>query len=527
MMNTDVVVIGSGGAGLISAISALKEGVSVTIMSKTPSGTASSTAYSSGYFTFADGEQSFTDYVKKTIDVGRNINNVKLVKSLGKEAYSALKELESWGITLRFLKDGHATVRDSSKNPIVSGVGLISELKALASQKGVRLLDNVYVTEIIIKDNLVWGVEYCDWTRGTFEQIRCKAVILATGGAGQIYERTDNPSRITGDGYALALKTGLSLVDMEFIQFYPFGIDEPGFPSWMVRLPIIDLARVTDEENFEFLKEQMQIWGIGSGKEISLYARDRTAKLVQETISQGKQVLLHLEDIEREKWDEWDQRKILSCFPNGVRPWDYGPIHISPLEHYFCGGICIDEHSGTSIDGLFACGEVTGGVDGASRIGGNALSNVVSFAIKAGKHSASISSRTTSTGVLPNVRRKNFNLGNNGVNPRDIRAEIKTIAQKHLGPLRKETNVIKAISKLEGIYENIPDLRIEKPLDILLALELEGLLLSAMAVARCALFRKESRGVHSRIDFPSEVLQFEKTQSVKMLDDKLLTSFEK
>ncbi len=526
-MNTDVIVIGSGGAGLISAISALKKGASVTIMSKTPVGTASSTAYSSGYFTFADGELSVDSYIDKTTNVGRNVNNGKLVESLGKEAYSALKELESWGITLRFLKDGHATVRDSSTNPIVSGGGFISELKTLAIKRGVSLLDNVYVTEILVKDNRIWGVEYCDWIKGTFEQIQCKTVILATGGAGQIYQRTDNPSRITGDGYALALKAGLSLVDMEFIQFYPLGIDEPGFPSWMVRLPIIDMARVTDEDNSEFLKEQMQIWGINSGQEISLYARDKTAKLVQEKISQGKKVLLHMEDIQREKWDEWDLKKVRSCFPPSVKPWEYGPIHISPLEHYFCGGICIDENARTSIDGLFACGEVTGGVDGASRVGGNALSNMVSFAMKAGKQSASMSSSSQSIEALPGVRRKDLNCAdNNGIDPGIIRTEIKTIVQKYLGPLRKEKGLTKALSKLEAIYENMPDLRIEKPMDILAALEIEGLLLSSLTVARAALFRQESRGVHCRIDFPSEESRFEKSQFVKMNENKLSTSFE-
>src|SRR6056297_200141 len=120
MESTDVIVIGSGGAGLISAVSALKQGVSVTIMSKTPVGTASSTAYSSGYFTFADGDRNLENYIGKTINVGRNINNRKLVESLGREATHALEELESWGITLRFLNGGHATVRDSSTNPIVS-----------------------------------------------------------------------------------------------------------------------------------------------------------------------------------------------------------------------------------------------------------------------------------------------------------------------------------------------------------------------------------------------------------------------
>lgn len=527
-MNFDVLVIGSGGAGLISALSAIKEGSTVAVLSKTPVGTASSTAYSSGFFTLPYQDLSFQRYFDNTISVGRGINRKDLVETLGKEACLSLKELQSWGVTVRFLKDGHATVRDSSPIPIVSGGGFISELKTLASNKGVRFIENICVTDILVSNKRVYGVEYCDWMKGTYGRIFCNSLILATGGAGQIFKRTDNPSRITGDGYALALKGGLSLVDMEFIQFYPVGFDEPRFPCWMIRLPIIDIARITDEKGEEFLKAKMQEWSIDSGQDISLYARDRTARLIQEKIAQGHEILLHLEDIEKEKWEEWDLRKITSCFPRGLNPWNYGPVHVSPLEHYFSGGIMIDKGAATSIEGLYACGEVTGGVDGASRVGGNALSNMVSFAMKAGKGAASLAYGVSPKPyrLLEEKKAKKISLSDRGIEPCMIREKIKALDQECLGPLRNEKGIRKVISELEDIYRDIPDLKVEKPQDLLGALEIEGLLLSSLVVAYSACSRKESRGVHYRIDFPLEMQDFERSQFVKIQNGQFVTGFD-
>jgi len=528
MLDYEVLVIGSGGAGLISALSAVKEGVKVAVLSKTPVGTASCTAYSSGFFTLPYQDMSFQQYLEKTMMVGRNINRKSLVETLGKEAYTSLKELRSWGITIRFLKDGHATVRDSSATPIVSGGGLVSELKNLAKEKGVSFVEDVFVTRILEKNNRAYGVEYWNWKKGTCQQLFSKAVILATGGAGQIFRRTDNPSRITGDGYALALKSGLSLVDMEFIQFYPLGFDEPRFPSWMIRLPIIDIARITDKKGNEFLQDKMKEWKINSGKEISLYARDRTARLIQENIAQGKEVFLHLEDIPEDKWSEWDLRKISSCFPEGLKPWNYGPVHVSPLEHYFCGGIRIDERSSTSMEGLYACGEVTGGVDGASRVGGNALSNMVRFALRAGKESAILSTSSSPEPLTSSehVEANNSSFHEGGIDPSEVRKEIQTLNHKYLGPLRNEQGLRDLLAKLEDIYGSIPELRKGRPYDQLVALEIESLILSSLAVATSAISRKESRGVHYRTDYPSELPCFERSQSVEMKEEVLKTSFE-
>lgn len=530
MIQTDVVVIGSGGAGLIAAVSSAKEGSSVAVLSKTATGSASATAYSSGFFTFPDNDMSVEEYRDHVRRVGKNLSRENLLEALGEDAFASLLQLRSWGATVRFLGGGHATITDSARVSIASGGGLISELRDLAAAHGAVFVENVFVTHILIRDNRVFGVDYLDWTKGETGRIFCKAVVLATGGAGQIFRRTDTPSRLTGDGYALALEAGLALEDMEFVQFYPLGFDEPRFPSWMIRLPILDMARLTDSSGREFLKEEMKTRGISDGMGVSLFARDMAARLIQEKIDIGEEVLLHLEEIEKSCWTEWDLSKTLGCYPQGISPWEYGPVHVSPLAHYFCGGVRIDPQTSTSVEGLFACGEVTGGVDGAGRVGGNALTNMVFYGIRAGKEAALICRSPSPLPFIKGPENKvncSSLVNGRGLPPRIVRNEIKKLNQECLGPLREESAILKGIAVLEGYRNELPMLKAERATDLLEALELRSLLLSSLAVAYSALCRRESRGVHYRTDYPCEVLRYERSQKVKIEVGKFITGFEK
>lgn len=527
MNQADIVVIGSGGAGLIASIASAREGVSVAVLSKTATGSASATEYSSGFFTLPDKAMSIGQYIEHVRSVGKGLSREDLLGYLGESAYSSLQDLGSWGVTLRFLGKGHATIIDSAKIPVASGAGMLSELRHLATDHSVKFFENVFVTDLLVSNNRVFGVDYCDWTKGSTGRIYCKSVVIATGGAGQIFRRTDSPSRITGDGYALALKAGLALEDMEFVQFYPLGFDEPRFPCWMIRLPILDIARLTDRAGGEFLKQEMEDRGIKDGMEVSLFARDMAAKLIQEKVDHGDEVLLHLEDIDRSLWNEWDLRKTMGCYPQGVKPWDYGPVHVSPLAHYFCGGVKIDTSTATSIDGLFACGEVTGGVDGASRVGGNALSNMVTFGIRAGREAAK-KSRLPSPrpfAGIENNKERHFPSGR-GVEPRRARNEIRSLTQGCLGPLREERSIRRAISVLEDcLGREFPMIRIDRPQDLLEALELESMLITSLSVAYSALSREESRGVHYRTDFPYERDEYGRSQAVRIENGRFLTAF--
>lgn len=521
-----MIVIGSGGAGLTAAVSSAMEGCSVTVLSKTATGAASATSYSSGFFTFPDDDLSADEYKDLVRGVGKNLSREDLLEALGERARDCLLQLRSWGATVRFLGGGHATVIDSARIPMTSGSGLVSELRGIASAKSVAFLENVFVTRLLVDGGRVYGADYLDWTTGEAGRVFGKAVILATGGASQVFLRSDTPARVTGDGYALALESGLPLEDMEFIQFYPLGFDEPHFPCWMIRLPVLDLARLTDGSGREFLREEMKARGLRDGMAVSLFARDMAARLIQEKLAAGGEALLHLEDIERSRWSEWDLRKSLGCYPRGVTPWEYGPVHISPLAHYFSGGVAIDPLASTSIEGLFAAGEVTGGVDGASRVGGNALTGMVFSGITAGREAArlahSASPRPFKQGEGP--RKCGFTRGH-GPSPGVLREEIKRLNQGSLGPLREETSILRGLSALEDYRRSFPAMKIEKPTDLLEALELKSMILTSLAVGYSALSREESRGVHFRTDHPREEPGFERPQEVRIEGGRFVTRF--
>lgn len=244
-MKAQVVVIGSGGAGLVAAIAAKRSGADVWLVSKTKRGLGTCTAYAGGIFSLACGDVSSREHFEKTMETGKHLNDSDLVRVLSEEAEGVLRELIRWGVNIK-LKNGRASVLSSAPSLIMGGAGFLDELISVAEGSGVKFLDWTVVTSIRVSMGRVTGINIQNWQTGEEGSIDTGSVILATGGGGQIYSHTDNPARITGDGYALALKAGAVLRDMEFVQFYPLGWAEPGFPRWLVDLSLVDSVRVTD-----------------------------------------------------------------------------------------------------------------------------------------------------------------------------------------------------------------------------------------------------------------------------------------
>ncbi len=493
-MTKRVVVIGSGGAGLVAAITAKRAGAEVLLISKTDRCRGTCTAYSAGIFSLACCGLSPEEHYKKTMETGHYLNDPVLVKILTEEAESTFQTLIQWGVRIKMEK-GSASVRATAPNGLMGGAGFTGELAAIAESEGVRFLDWTVVTSLRLERGRVAGVETENWRTGKRACISSGAVILATGGGGQIYNHTDNPGRITGDGYALASDIGAAFRDMEFVQFYPLGWAEPGFPQWMADVELVDYVRITDAKGREFLKEAMDDWGYKSGSEVSLYARDKCARLVAEK-SAGGGVFAHLEDLSD---DQLKDPKVQYCltlnaeFFRNVRR----PLRMAPLEHYFCGGVVIDGFGRTSVDGLYACGEVTGGVDGANRVGGNALTNIVVFGYRAGKAAAEECEKgpiSLDAGELDGLH----TVSEKGESPGVLRKELQEKAWDALGPVRRGRKIEEFLKYLDEFVDK--KIRLETPMDRLLALEMKGLHTTAKAVAEAALKRKENLGTHWRID---------------------------
>ncbi|MGI6358767.1 MAG: FAD-binding protein [Bacillota bacterium] len=516
-MKTDVLVIGAGGAGLVAAIAARKQGAEVAVCSKSSSGLGGCTAYAGGGFTLAVGKVTPAEHKANTWSVGRRVNQEPLLNVLSNQGEQALRQLQDWGVTID-IGDGHATVTATAARPIMGGAGFTRELTEIARRQGVQFRENVVATRLLLGDGAIQGVHLVDWQTGSDQVITAGSVILATGGAGQIYRRTDNPARITGDGYALALAAGLPLIDMEFVQFYPLGWAEPGFPRWMIGLPVIDRARLTDQNGEEFLLQAIQRWGLKNGREANLFARDRSAQEVGRKWHHGGKVHLHLEEVQESDWDRRSLRQLLAFYPPGVSPRQYGPVQVAPIQHYFTGGVVIDNDGRTDIPGLFACGEVTGGVDGASRIGGNALTNIVTFGLRAGTAAASERRPHPDAAAVGRIRA----LGGNSLPPAQLREQIQDIVEAGIGPIRTAAEMARAIDRLDEIKPQLDGVRIDSARDRLLALEMPGLWMSARAVLQAALLREESRGVHYREDFPEEQEQWQRNILVEWRDGRMV-----
>ncbi|MGI6344490.1 MAG: FAD-dependent oxidoreductase [Bacillota bacterium] len=523
MQKADVIVIGAGGAGLVAAIAARKSGADVLLISKTQLGWGGCTAYAGGGFTLASGSVRPEEHAQRTREIGRNVNQAELVDVLSHEGEASLQELADWGVTIQ-IGSGIASVGISAPNRVLGGAGFTQELSEIARRCGVRIQEQMVVVRLATENERVVGVECINWQTGSAHYFAATgAVVLATGGGGQVYARTDNPARVTGDGYALALQAGLPLIDMEFVQFYPLGWAEPGFPQWMIGLPIIDYVRLTDSQGDEFLLDAIRAMGLADGREANLYARDRCARLLSERILAGDDVLLHLEEVSDADWQRPGLQELHAFYPQGATPAEYGPIRVAPIQHYFAGGVPIDTWGRTGLAGLFACGEVSGGVDGASRVGGNALTNLATFGLRAGKAAAQAERSE------PQLVRHEFALerlrwlATGREEPAELRAAIKQVAERYLGPVRSATGLATAIRELDELQPRIADVGAVTPYQRLLALELPGLWITARAIAQAALVREESRGVHYRRDFPEESAPWQRTVAVAWRDGEMIT----
>ncbi len=520
-MTRRIIVIGSGGAGLVAAIAARKPGTEVVVISKTPLGTGSCTAYAAGIFTLGCGHVPPEMHASKTMEIGCYVNDLKLVQAFSENARKSMEELQSWGVTLSLLDSGHASTRASAPNPFMAGYGMVEELYRIAGGLGIRFVENTVATELRLEDGKISGVECVNWQTGKVCGFGASAVILATGGAGQIYERTDNPSRITGDGYSLALRAGASLRDMEFVQFYPLGWDEPGFTNWLVDLALIDRVPLVDEKNREFLLEAIQSWGLKDGMEANYYARDKGSIFLARHLKRGGKALLHLEQIPEKDWESEPLVEMLTFYPKDRKPWEYGPVGVSPIEHYMTGGVQIAPSCFTGIEGLYACGEVTGGIDGASRIGGNALTNIVTFGLIAGKSASEwVTERAVDfEPVQSREMVRNWTRGKES--PLMIRKFIKRTVQEGLGPVRTAASIERSIANLQELENVYLTLKVTDHLELLSALEIRGLLDSAMSIAKAAFVREESRGVHFREDYPTQRDEWKKNVSVYIKDGEI------
>jgi succinate dehydrogenase/fumarate reductase flavoprotein subunit len=506
-LTTDILVIGSGLAGLLSALEAEKAGLHVLMVGKFTIGMGTNTSLANGAFTASNSSFSKEDHLQATLESGKGLSQGRLVKTLVEKGPEALKRLRDYGVPV--LERGMGYIMDrpegSSQLP---GILLIKPLVERLKNSSIKVLPGLVIFDLVVEEGRVKGA-FGFLKDGKPYLIRSKAVVLSTGGAGAIYRRNDNQRSILGDGYGLALRAGLPLFDLEFVQFYPFVLGEPRLSSFLLYPPYPKEVKLFDEKG-EDLLERFNLRGDLNWAVI--VRRDRLSIALYNMIQTGD-VFFDLTQVPREKWERYP----LNFLKKSKFPFHQRPFLVSPAVHFFMGGVEIDEKGATSLPGLFAAGEVTWGIHGANRLGGNALTECAVFGIVSGQSAAEYvrekeEGQGISTLFSENLmkrwgrraeaylrkRRGSFDP------PRDLLKDLKDLAWRNASPVREEGSLKEGLERLASISKRIDEVYPATLKDLFRKRDLENVALLLKAILKGSLLRTESRGSFFRKDFPDQ-----------------------
>lgn len=494
-LQRDVLVVGTGCAGLIAALEAEAEGAEVAIIDRGPIGIGTNSALSGGAFAGPKPHYSTEQYVMDTLQAGKGINCESLVRLMAEEAPLVFSLLRSLGLELAEFNRVHAV--KSPRSDLNPGVTLMKVLsKKARNLRGMSVLNGFYVTEIVKDGEKVSGVKGLVKT-GEEVCISAPAVVLATGGAGAIYLKNDNQKGIMGQGYCLAAKAGLELWDMEFVQFYPFVMAEPGLFPQLVFPPFPQEARLVNTSGEDVLRKN----DISDLSDAVIKNRDRVSAILFREGLEGP-VAMDYRKVPTSNW----KRHPLSLLEKMRFDFRRKPFIVSPAAHFFMGGVRIDEKGQTTLPGLFACGEVAWGLHGANRMGGNALTECVVFGRIAGRNAA----RYALTHRVPPLYQKKMLKGFSPVpSPArgrlaELRRGIREIAWRYAGVVRSERGLREGLAKLAELEIELKEIAPQTVREGKLKEDLMSAAFVLKGVLTASLSRKETRGAFCREDFPQQ-----------------------
>ena len=494
----DVIIIGCGAAGLRAAIAAAEEGQNVCVLSKASHGLGTCTVMSRGHFAGARTGWTPEQHRESTLRAGKGLNLNELVDTLIQDAPERLDEIIRWGLQ-GVIKNGQLYAMGP---PPVWGREIVRCLYEKAARVGVQFRSGLTMARIWVLEGAV-GVLCYAAERAEWVGFSSRALVLATGGAGALYLRHDNPQRMLGEGYALALEAGATLRDMEFFQFLPLATAEPGRPQFPVPSTIANRGRLMNARGEEILEK----YGILE-RPADVHARDRLSQVLMYEIRNGDPVFLDLSGVSEQEWmaDALGSGTILL---NRFRAKQI-PLRVAPTAHFCTGGVCIDPHGWTRVPGLYAAGEVTGGLHGANRMAGNALSEALVFGARAGKAASLWAHQIPAVGdkhigkeIMPSVS-GNLKTGT----PRgsaELKKRLRKILWENGGILRSKEGLLQAIEDASQIRDEAQHLSLKTaPSEVQNIIELQLGSKTAILILQAALRREESRGAHFREDFPAE-----------------------
>lgn len=557
----DVLVIGSGGAGLRAAIEASAAGVSVGMVCKCLLGKAHTVMAEGGIaaaLANVDERDSWKVHFADTMRGGQYVNNWRMAELHAREAPERVRELEAWGAVFDRTTDGRILQRNfgGHKYPRLAHVGdrtgleMIRTLQDYGVHRGIDVHMEVCILTLLKDGERVVGAFGYERTRGQFKVFRARAVVLATGGVGKSYKITSNSWDCTGDGHSLAYHAGAALIDMEYVQFHPTGMIWPPSVCGMLVTEGVrgEGGILTNKDGkrfmFDFIPDNYKAqtsdneeegWRYTQGDKQArrppeLLTRDHVARCIVREIKEGRGsphggVFLDISWIKKRiaNAEEHIKRKLPSMYHQFKQLGDIDitrePMEVGPTTHYIMGGVRVDSDTqATNVPGLFAAGECAAGINGANRLGGNSLSDLIVFGKRAGEFAARYvkevkPGQVNAAQVEETARRalEPFNRNVGGAEyegPYQVQYDLQEMMQNLVGIVRREDEMRRALDGLQALWKRARRVGVTGHRDFNpgwhTSLDLTNLLTVSECITRAALERKESRGAHFRDDCPDK-----------------------
>jgi succinate dehydrogenase/fumarate reductase flavoprotein subunit len=557
LLKTDVLIIGAGGAGMYASIAAAQSGKNILLADKSLISRGGATVMAQMTVAAAVGHEEpdhWTHHLDDTIKSGQGLCNEELSSILCEEAVDRILEMSDWKTDWarkdnrmsQVMAPGHSVKRCCYVDFLNTGPAISRTLRGeVAKQPNIKRASGLNIIDIIVDNNIVKGAIGLDIETGSYITIDTNAVVLAAGGLTRIFSRNSASLNMGGDAYALALRAGAELIDMEFVQFFPIGhlaprlvgMDPIMWDPFRYKLG----GRLLNGNREQFIEN----YGGADGKSYTV-GRDLASYAIIKEVEAGRGspnggAWLSFEHVPKVELESAFGPIIKKLAENNI-DLTKNAIEVSPIAHYHMGGIKVNTKMQTRIHGLFAAGEAVGGANGANRLSGNAIPEAFVFGKRAGQYSSEYTCKktilTTSDGVaaLSKVLTKhkidNILINDNkAIRVTSIMKKLQDIMWTDVGVIRTRKSLTNALDLIHNLNANYfskilpPDNTVYNK-QLMDWLDLRNSLLCAEAVCLSACNRKESRGAHQMEDIPITLTEFEKNQVIEMNNGSLLTKWE-
>jgi succinate dehydrogenase/fumarate reductase flavoprotein subunit len=549
-VETDVLVIGAGGAGMYAAVAAAQAGATVLLTDRSLIGRGGATVMAQMTVAAALGSHTpdhWTHHLRDTLAAGRGLCDERLARLLCEEGPDCIRQMDAWGVgwarengdrnnggdgrIVAAQAPGHDRPRCVYVDFLNTGPAVSKTLRAAVHRTpGIRRAGDLLVTDLVCRGGEVTGAVALHLTSGAPVTIAAKATVIATGGLTRLYRRNSASGNLGGDGYALALRAGALLIDMEFVQFFPIGhlaprligMDPIMWDPFRYKLG----GRLLNGQRQEFTSRY------GSDEDGTyVLTRDLATYAIVKEVEAGRGsphggAYLSFEHCTADELRAAFGPVIDRLAANGI-DLTQTAVEVAPIAHYHMGGVAADARMETEIPGLLAAGEAVGGASGANRLSGNAVTEALVFGRRAGRSAAARAAAMTaqpfrSQDAAAVVERVAADGASSGLNSADMIQRLQAVMADGVGPFRTAAGLMRALARIEDLTNELG----ERPfgdggrfdMRRIDWFDLRNMLQVARVVALAALRRTESRGAHQREDFPSMLPEWRVNQMARWRD---------